>query len=197
MPESSDAPIRRGIFTIYPDGRMFPPISGGMGDDAGQSQDGSEGGTTSTATDEFRPIESQADLDAVIRDRLSRERQKYADYKDLKAKAAKLDELEAANQSELERASSKATAAEAERDDARAEALRLRVAVEHGIGVEDADLFLTGRDEDTLRAQAKRLTDREADRKKQGNKVTREGTNTTAAQTDERAFVRDLFGSGG
>lgn len=162
--------------------------------DAGASTDGNTDGNTSTVTDEFKPITSQEDFDAALKDRLARERQKYADYKDLKAKASRLDELERANQSEIEKANNKAAASEADRDDARAEAMRLRVAVEHGIGLEDADLFLTGRDEETLRAQAKRLTDREADRKKQGNQVPREGQRTSAIDGDDRATARALFG---
>lgn len=161
------------------------------------TQDGNIGGTTSTAADEFKPITSQADLDALISSRLERERSKYADYKDLKAKAARLDEIEAANKSELEKALEQANSAAAERDDARAEALRLRIAIEHSISVEDADLFLTGRDEETLRAQAKRLSDRTADRKKQGNVVPKEGSTPNASPSDERAFVREFFGSGG
>lgn len=158
------------------------------------NQDGNNGGDTSTANDEFKPITSQADLDALIASRLERERAKYADYKDLKAKASRLDEIEAANKSELEKATEAASKAAAERDDATAAALRLRIAVEHGIGLEDADLFLTGRDEETLRAQAKRLSDREADRKKNNNHVSKEGTNTSAAPDDQRAFARALFG---
>lgn len=48
--------------------------------------------------------ESQAELDRIIQDRLSRERAKFADYDDLKTKASRLDEIEAANQTELEKA---------------------------------------------------------------------------------------------
>jgi hypothetical protein len=162
-----------------------------------EGTNGNPGETTSTPTDEFKPITSQADLDALLASRLDRERGKYADYKDLKAKASRLDEIEAANKSELDKASELATKHGAERDDARAEATRLRVAVEHGIGLEDADLFLTGRDEETLRAQAKRLVDREADRKKKNNVVPKEGATPNATPNDERAFVRELFGSGG
>jgi len=69
----------------------------------------------------------------------------------------------------------------------------IRVAVEHGISIEDADLFLTGKDDATLRAQAQRLADREADRKKNGNVVPREGTSTRPAEGDEAAFARSLF----
>lgn len=43
----------------------------------------------------FEPITSQEDFEKRIGARLAREAKKYADYQDLKAKAAKLDELEA------------------------------------------------------------------------------------------------------
>lgn len=56
------------------------------------------------AADEFKAITSQDELNAAIKDRLDRERAKFKDYGDLKAKAAKLDEIEAANASELEKA---------------------------------------------------------------------------------------------
>ena len=147
----------------------------------------------SGAGDEFKPITTQDDLNAVIADRLKRERDKFKDYKDVKAKADRLDEIEQANKSELEKATEEITTTKAERDSARAEALRLRIAVEHGIGLEDADLFLTGTDEETLRAQAKRLVDREVDRKKKGNRVPGEGTGSPTASTPESALARALF----
>lgn len=55
---------------------------------------------------------TQADVDRVVAERLARERQKYVDYDDLKTKAAKLAEIEAANQSEAEKLAAKAEAAE-------------------------------------------------------------------------------------
>ena len=49
---------------------------------------------------EFEPITSQEQLDGILKGRLAREREqaaaKYADYDELKAKAAKFDEAEAA-----------------------------------------------------------------------------------------------------
>lgn len=106
----------------------------------------------------------------------------------------RLDELEAKNKSEVEKATDARTAAEAERDAARAEALRLRVAAKHGISETDADLFLTGTDEDTLTAQAQRLVALDSERKKNGNYVPREGTQPTTADSDERQVARSLFG---
>lgn len=162
-------------------------------------------GTTPTAG-EFKPITSQDDLNRVIDERLKRERAKYVDYKDLKAKASKLDEIEQANLSELEKANGRITTAESERDTAKAEALRLRTAVQHGISLEDADLFLTGTDEETLTAQAKRLSDRaaeqqqaEAERKKKHPIVPKEGTSTqtgTTTEEDDLEFARSFFGTG-
>lgn len=65
---------------------------------------------------------SQEELDHILSDRLKREREKYADYADLKEKAAKLDEIEEANKTELEKAQELATRAQAERDEALAQA---------------------------------------------------------------------------
>lgn len=53
--------------------------------------------------DEPKPM-TQADIDAIVKDRLARETKKYADYDDAKAKAKELDELKAAGASEQEKA---------------------------------------------------------------------------------------------
>ena len=47
---------------------------------------------------------TQAEVDAIVGDRLKRDRAKYADYDDLKAKADKFDEITEANKSELQKA---------------------------------------------------------------------------------------------
>lgn len=71
-----------------------------------------------------------------------------------------LDDIAAANLTELERAQKAAKDAEENAAKASAEAMRLRVAAKHGISDEDADLFLTGTDVDTLERQAARLVER-------------------------------------
>ena len=81
---------------------------------------------------------------------------KYADYDDVKSKASKLDEIEQANASELEKAQSKATATEKERDEAKREALRLRVAVEQKLPAELIDR-LKGDSKEDLEADATEL----------------------------------------
>ncbi len=53
---------------------------------------------------EFQPITSQEQLNALLGDRLARERAKFADYDELKAKATKFDQAEQASKTELEKA---------------------------------------------------------------------------------------------
>lgn len=78
----------------------------------GASGEGGDGKASSEAT--F----SQADIDRIVADRLNRERSKFADYEDLKAKAGRLDQLESEGKSDLDKA------VEAAKSEARAEALR-------------------------------------------------------------------------
>lgn len=91
----------------------------------------------------------------------AREQEKRA--KDNAAAAKRLAELEDAQKTEAERAAERIASLEAETTAARAEALRFKVASKHGISDEDADLFLTGTDEETLTKQAQRLAARDED----------------------------------
>ena len=155
-----------------------------------------EGGNTSgetPAADEFKPITSQDDLNRIIGERVKRA--KPADYDDLKAKAAKLDEIEAANQTEAEKQAKRLAALEAELSTTRRDSLRLKIASAHGItDADDIDLFLTGTDEETLTKQALRLSERTADRKK-SHVVPGEGKTPSSNSGDEgmREFARGLF----
>lgn len=109
---------------------------------------------------DFTPPASQADLDAIIKERVARERKKFEDYDDLKAKASRLDQIEEANKSEVEKAIARAEQAETRAVQAESRLLRLEIASTHGISKEDADLFLTATDEDGLTKQAKALAER-------------------------------------
>jgi hypothetical protein len=83
-------------------GRPIWPIAGGSGDGAGDggSGDGAGAGDGGDGGKQF----TQADIDRIVADRLARERAKYSDYDDLKAKAGRLDQLEAQSKSDLDRA---------------------------------------------------------------------------------------------
>jgi hypothetical protein len=137
--------------------------------------------------------ENQHDTDSLpdwAREKLTKannEAAKYRTQAKANADAAKrLAEIEDANKTESQRLSEALAQAETDRDSARSEALRLSIATTYGI--DKADLvLLTGTDEETLTAQAERLTARESDRKKRGNHVPREGTNpsgTTSSTAD-------------
>lgn len=114
--------------------------------------------------------------------------------KENKSAADKLAEFEAANKSEIEKANDAKTAAEQRAAKAEAESLRWKVAAKHGISDEDAELFLTGTDEETLTRQAQRLTARATERKKQGNHVAREGS-TSPPTDNDAAFAHSLLGA--
>lgn len=157
----------------------------GSGDGDGSGGDGGEGGNGKGGSEQSF---TQADVDRIVADRLKREREatkaKYADYDDLKAKA------EGAKTAE-----DKIAELQQEMEATKREALKRRVQAAHGISDEDADLFLTGTDEESLTAQAKRLAERESERKKRGNRVPREGQTTSQSGDDQMAeFARDLFG---
>jgi hypothetical protein len=97
---------------------------------------------------------TQAEMDAIIGERLSRERAKFADYEDIKAKAAKYDEVEEASKSELQKVTEKAEALQAKLDQlTKADEVRkIREAVSSETGV-PANL-LSGDDEQACKDQA-------------------------------------------
>jgi hypothetical protein len=116
--------------------------------------------------------------------------------KENKSAADKLAAIEEANKTEAQKQADALTAAQREAQEAKADALRFKIAAKFSLSDEDTDLFLTGADEDTLTKQAQRLVEREAASRKNGNRVPREGATTPAAPNDERALVRQLFGGG-
>jgi len=89
---------------------------------------------------------------------LAEERRRAAQAeKTAKALQAKLDALEAEKLTREEKAVKEAADAAERAARAESEALRWRIAAKHGITDEDAELFLTGGDEETLSRQAERF----------------------------------------
>lgn len=158
-----------------------------------QVEQQNDGGSTSGYT----PPATQQDLNRIIAERVQRVQAKFGDYEDLKGKAARLAEIEAANMSESEKAAQKIAAAESEVAQVPAkvaDALRAHLVGLHEINAEDAELFLTASDPDLLLKQVQRLVSRNGDAKKHGNYVSREGATTTSAEGADREAVRGLFG---
>ncbi|UNX54089.1 hypothetical protein MF406_14225 [Georgenia sp. TF02-10] len=111
----------------------------------------------------FEPITSQEELNRRIGQRLERERSKFADYDDLKAKASRLDEIEDANKTEVQKAAERAERAEAEAQQVPAKvaaALRQHLVQLHEIDDESAELFLTADDPERLLKQVQALVAR-------------------------------------
>ena len=112
--------------------------------------------TTSTAQEPDRTF-TQAEMDAVIADRLRRERAKFADYDQLKDKAAKYDAAEEAGKSDLQRAREEAETYRARADalqrDIDARNARDKVAAEKGVPAS----LLTGTTEEECAAQAEAM----------------------------------------
>ncbi len=125
----------------------------------------------------------------------AREQEKRA--KDNADAAKRLGEIQDAQKSETEKVADRIAKAEAEVASVPARvavALRSHLIVLHEIDQDDAELFLTATEPDLLLKQVSRLVGRESDRKKKStNVVPREGQTSSAADTDERAFARELF----
>jgi len=98
--------------------------------------------------------------------------------------ASRLEALEESQKSETQKLADAKTAAETDATNARADALRWRIAAKHGLTDEDAEMFLNGTDEATLTKQAERLTERAAQNKSTGNVVPSEGSTLPAASTN-------------
>ena len=118
-----------------------------------------------------------------------------AQLKELKAKASRLDEIEEAQKSEAEKVADRLAKADAEVATVPAkvcEALKAHLIAIHEIAPEDAELFLTATDPETLLKQADRLVGQSGKRK---NVVPREGRNPNPAPTDPtRDFLRSING---
>lgn len=112
--------------------------------------------TEATEASGFEPIASQEDLDKIIQTRLARERSKYADYEDLKAKAAEYDKAVEANKTELEKAIERADKAEAQLRAATHAQERLEVIAEFQIPA-DLQELVTGESKDELISKAEKL----------------------------------------
>lgn len=112
--------------------------------------------------------------------------------------AKRLAEIEESQKSEQQKLTDAKTAAEEEAAKAKAEALRWRIAAKHKISDDDAELFLTGTDEETLERQAKALAERTQpaqQKSKTGNYVPAEGTQPNPPGPDPlRDLARQVFG---
>ena len=112
---------------------------------------------------EFKTIETQEELDNIVKERIRREREKFADYDDLKKRVSELETENRALKSTVEdnkqtRAGLDAQITELQGQVSNYEtaSLRTRIALQNGLPYDLADR-LQGADEEALRADAERL----------------------------------------
>lgn len=110
-----------------------------------------EGGNNTTSTETEKTF-TQTELDRIVADRLKREREKFADYNDLKAKAEAAD----SSKSELAKLADRVAAAEKRAADAEAKQMRAEVAQAKGLSAAQAKR-LAGSTKEELEADADEL----------------------------------------
>ena len=101
----------------------------------------------------WQPPASADELNTIIEKRLARERATHADYDDLKAKAAKFDEIEQAGKTQAQKDADEITALKTELAAAQDAQLRAEVASAKGVPVAN----LSGKTREELEASADAL----------------------------------------
>lgn len=114
---------------------------------------------------EFKIISTQEEFDAAIKSRLIREKEKYADYDELKNRVNVLEkengvlrETTENNKSSMADYDKQIESLQGKLKDFERKDLRLRAAVENGLPVEFADR-LVGDDEESVKADAERFSE--------------------------------------
>lgn len=112
---------------------------------------------------EFKTIETQEELDNIVKERLRREREKFGDYDDLKKRVSELESENSALKSTVEEDKQTRAGLDAQITELQGQvsnyetaSLRTRIALQNGLPYDLADR-LQGADEEALRADAERL----------------------------------------
>ncbi|MGT2744864.1 capsid assembly scaffolding protein Gp46 family protein [Streptococcus phocae subsp. phocae] len=112
---------------------------------------------------DFKVIETQEELDTIVKARIAREREKYQDYDQLKSRVEELENEKSSLENALNDAKSntdsyteKITNLENQIAGYETANLRTRVALQYGLPIDLADR-LQGDDEDGLKTDAERL----------------------------------------
>lgn len=149
-------------------GNRFWLIRCAVADDDSQSSGGSAGASAANndgdvqestgSRDSGNPEEKDGTRDDV--EHWKHQSRKWEERAKKNHKAAqRLQEIEDADKSEMEKLQETVAKLTSENDEAKQELCRLRLAAEHGLSAEDANEFLHG-DEESMAKQAKRLAER-------------------------------------
>ena len=140
---------------------------------------------------------TQEELDSIIEGRLARERQKYADYEDLRAKASKYDEYQEQSKTELQKEKEKSDALQAKltalEKEGTVRQVREKVAKDTSVPAE----LLTGEDEESCKKQAEAIL-KFAKPKNYAGTRSRAKKITEHHEADDamREFAHQIFGKG-
>lgn len=145
--------------------------------------------TEAPKADEARTY-TQAEIDQMIEDRLHRERKKFADYEEIKAKAEKYDAAEEANKSELQKATERAEALQKQVDTfTKAEEVRkIRVEVSEATGIPAS--LLTAETKEACEEQAKAIAEFKANNEPPAYPTVKDGGDP---QVNSKKATRDQF----
>lgn len=153
----------------------------------------------------FEPIQTQEELDAILKKRLEREREKitaevsgkYANYDELAEKAKAYDEAQEAQKSEAQKAKERIAELEStikKRDEAdKQREMREKVAKEKGIPEE----LIVGTDEESMAAYADKIAEFAKVQTPPAPKDEKPGSFSLGegdGDDEKRAFVRQLLG---
>jgi hypothetical protein len=138
----------------------------------------------------FEPIASQDALDKIVQTRIARERAKFADYDELKAKADKLAQLEESQKTEAQKAQERLEAAEKRAAELELRSIRAEVAAAKGV---PGDL-LTGSTQEELEASADALIAFRGE-KPGGPVIPTQGTTPVGAAKTTAELFAEAFGT--
>lgn len=112
---------------------------------------------------EFKTIETQEELDNIVKERIRREREKFGDYDNLKKRVSELESENGALKATVEETKQTIAESDAQITELQGQvsnyetaSLRTRIALQNGLPYDLADR-LQGADEEALKADAERL----------------------------------------
>lgn len=153
-----------------------------------------ESEASESASTESETTFTQAQVNDLIAKEKGKIQSKYGDYNELKSKADKLAEIEAASATDLEKVQKKAAQLEQEKAAAESKLLRYEVANDKSVPADVVE-FLKGNTREELEASAEKLLSFTS---KQAATPDFDGgareTSTDPQQADTEAFITQLLG---
>ncbi len=139
---------------------------------------------------DFKPIETQEELNGIIESRVKREREKYADYEDLKTQVSGFDETKKTYEQTINELQTKADSVEElmkKNQQLEINSMKLNIAVKNGLPLEMANR-LAGTTEEELNEDATKMASFIVQKRTQPLK----NTEKVEGNTEDEAYRRML-----